>query len=129
MKTIKELLELHGEEYVNIQIQFKNFSGRLETQYSYSRYENKVMTIDYFKSLTALSQFIEIKFNKTVDTVETAEAQIEDELCNCGVGLNKDRKCPSCEQDHADNVRKTMKEGSHAGSDMRHSDLTINNIK
>ena len=52
-----------------------------------------------------------------------------DECPECHVSLNKDRKCPSCEQDRADYVRKTMKEGSHAGSDMRHSDLTINNIK
>ena len=52
-----------------------------------------------------------------------------DECHQCHVGLNKDGKCSSCEQDHADYVRKTMKEGSHAGSDMRHSDLTINNIK
>ena len=55
--------------------------------------------------------------------------KIDNECSECKVGLNKDGKCPSCEQDHADNVRKIMKEGSHAGSDMRHSDLTINNIK
>ena len=109
MKTIKELLELHGNEYANIQINFFNRSNGIEMRYSYSRYENKEMTIDYFKSLTALKQFIENKFNKTIDTVETAEAQIEEELGNndknecpqCHVGLNKDGKCPSCEQDHA----------------------------
>ena len=105
MKTIKELLELHGNEYAYIEIKFVNFGGSQEVTSRYGRLENKEMTGTNFKSLSALKQFIESKFDKTVDTVETAEAQLDEELCNCGVGLNKDGSCPSCEADKADYLR------------------------
>ena len=105
MKTIKELLELHGNEYAHINIEFVTYGGEQNAEFRYSRLENKEMTIDYFKSLSTLKQFIESKFNKTVDTVEAAEAQLDEELCNCGVGLNKDGSCPSCEADKADYLK------------------------